>query len=208
MLDFIEQNYTNFIWLPFVNLVKQFESSPAGIYVLIAVLIIVATIQSKMIKKIIPKTLTVSSETPIATAKAKPKHKINTKQPSQMPLKLFDKVFTLSCLFLVALIAGVCFVRFGPAISDFLKVEDTPSTPSSTDSTTPSSPGTLTEQTITTYQAPKQLYYFCSCSSCWADGCPRDGYSYSGYDSSYYYYYYSLCKACSCNSVYARSYWK
>ena len=51
MLDFIYHTYIHYLQLPFISLVKQLESKPAGIYVLIAILIVVSTAQSKIMKR-------------------------------------------------------------------------------------------------------------------------------------------------------------
>jgi len=209
MLDSIYHIFTNHLWAPFVSFVEELEAKPAGIYVLIVLLIVVATIQSKLIlKKRLLQNLP-SSTVEANDDKGKHKHK---HQPITSNLKFLiitDKVFTVVCLSLVVLIIGVCYIRFSPAVSDFLKT-DTSSETTPSDTTT--TPGTTTTQpattTTTTYEAPKRLYYYCSCSGCWAEGCPRDGYSYGGYDSYYYYYYHSLCQACKCNSLNAGSFWK
>ena len=205
MLDSIYQIYTQYLLTPYLSLVKELEAKPAGIYVLIAILIILSVAQSKIIKRTPLKVP--SSHAVAADIHAKPKHQINN--PHQAKLKVLDKIFTFSCLFVLSLIIGVCYIRFSPAISDFLKTDTTPKTPSGQTTTT----GTPTQTTTPTYKtptytAPKRLYYYCSCYSCWAAGCPRNGYSYSGYDSSYYAYYHSLCQACSCNSLNAGSRWQ
>ena len=57
-------------------------------------------------------------------------------------------------------------------------------------------------------QTTKQLYYSVSCSSCYAEGCPSNGYYYAGYDGGSYAYYYGLCQSCSCSSVVGHSFWK
>ena len=199
MLDSIYQIYTQYILTPYLSLIKELEVKPAGIYVLIAILIILSVAQSRIIKRVPAKAP--SSPDAAAEVHAKPKHQIN--HSHQAWFKVLDKIFTLSCLFVLSLIIGVCYIRFSPAITDFLKT-DTP-TDTTTQTTTP---GTPTQTTTPTYVAPKRLYYYCSCSSCWASGCPRNGYSYGGYDSSYYSYYHSLCQACSCNSLNAGSFWK
>ncbi|HZJ34469.1 MAG TPA: hypothetical protein VFD55_00420 [Candidatus Angelobacter sp.] len=217
MLDSIYHIFTNHLWAPFVSLVEELEAKPAGIYVLIVILIVVATIQSKLIlKKRLLQNLPSST---VEASDDKSKHK-NKHQPIASNLKFLiitDKIFTLLCLSLVALIIGVCYVRFGSAISDFFKIDTssktTPSGTITTPSTTTTTPSTTTTQpttttTTTTYEAPKRLYYYCSCSGCWAEGCQQDGYSYGGYDANYYSYYYTLCKACKCNSFNATSSWR
>lgn len=57
-------------------------------------------------------------------------------------------------------------------------------------------------------QSTKQLFYSVSCSGCYANGCPSNGYYYEGYDSGSYSYYYFLCQSCSCTSVVGHSFWK
>jgi len=213
MLDFIYQAYMNYLWLPFIELVKYFESKPAGIYVLIVILIILTVIQSRMIKNNTLNTPVV----PVVAANAtdiKIKKKIII-TPDQKKYKMLNKVLTFSCLFIVSLIVGVCFIRFSPAIIDFLKTDtptDTITQPANTNTTNTPAETTITttptQQTAPTYQTTKRLYYSCSCSGCWAEGCQRDGYSYGGYDANYYSYYYTLCKACKCNSFNATSFWK
>lgn len=215
MLDFIYQAYMNYLWLPFVELVKYFESKPAGIYVLIVILIILSVIQSRMIKKNTLNTPAVPAVAARATNK-KTKKKI-IKTPNQKKYKILDKVLTFCCLFIVSLIVGVCYIRFSPAVIDFLKTDtptDTTTQPANTNTTTTPTTTTTTptptptQQTAPTYQTTKRLYYYCSCSGCWAEGCQQDGYSYGGYDANYYSYYYTLCKACKCNSFNATSFWK
>jgi len=213
MLDSIYHIFTNHLWAPFVSFVKELEAKPAGIYVLIIILIFISVTQSKLIlKKRLLQNLP-SSTVEASDDKKKSKH--IKRQPITSNLRFLiitDRVLTLVCLSLVVLIIGVCYVRFSPAVSDFLKVDTTVETQTdpTTTTTTPSTPTTqpTTTTTTTTYEAPKRLYYYCSCSGCWAEGCPRDGYSYGGYDSYYYYYYHSLCQACKCNSLNAGSFWK
>lgn len=209
MLDSIYQIYTQYFLAPYLLLVKELEIKPAGIYVLIAILIILTVAQSKIIKRTSPKAP--SNPAVAADVHAKPKHQIN--HPHQAKLKVLDNFFTFSCLFVLSLIIGVCYIRFSPAVIDFLKTDtptDTTTQPANTNTTTTptTTTPTPTQQTVPTYQTTKRLYYYCSCSGCWAEGCQRDGYSYGGYNANYYSYYYTLCKACKCNSFNATSFWK
>ena len=208
MLDYIYQVWVHNIWLPYISTIKYLESKPAGIYVVIIVLVILAIIQTKLIRYKTPKT-------PETKEKAETTHKKKTKKEitlarKQLIFKLLDFIFTIACLVTVALIVGVCYLRFSPAISDFFK-DDTKPTNNTKTTTTTTDDNTQKQNTTdgtTQIQTPKQLYYFCSCSGCYAEGCPRNGYSYSGYSETNYLYYRSLCQACSCTSSYARSYWR
>jgi len=117
---------------------------------------------------------------------------------------------------LIILLIIVAYQSFSPKFAGFFKIDSskdsetgtTTPTKTKTKTTTPSTTTTPTQNPTTTYTAPKQLYYSVSCSSCWADACPRNGYLYNGYDSASYSFYYGLCQSCSCNSVVGHSFWK
>jgi len=205
MLDYVYQFWINNLWLPFFSATIYLESKPAGIYVLIVILVVLAVIQTKIIKNKPPKTSTTQNEAESKHNKRTNKELVFTHKA--LIFKMLDGVLTIVCLFLLALIVGVCYVRFAPEVSEFFK--DNNSQPSNNSTTSPTT-NTQKQNTTTTpvYQAPKQLYYFCSCSGCYATGCSRNGYSYSGYSETSYLYYRSLCQACSCTSYYARSYWR
>jgi hypothetical protein len=124
--------------------------------------------------------------------------------------ELLSRVVDIVGIISFILILFVGYANFGSRISDFFKFDattDTPTAPSNS-KTTPGSTSTPTQQTAPTYQAPKQMYYSINCSGCWAESCPRNGYTYNGYDSYYYSYYTSLCRSCSCNNLNGRSFWK
>ena len=126
--------------------------------------------------------------------------------------KKISLVLNLISMFVFILMLLVGYYDFGPAIKKFLQTtpqkQENTTTPTTT--TTKKTPGTnvIPKQTTPTYTAPKKLYYTVSCYSCWNEVCPRDGYSYGGYDYGNYYYYYNMCKACNCNSFKAVSFWK
>jgi hypothetical protein len=191
----------SWILKPLIATVNYIAGVHYGFYYLIAALIILSIIQGKITPK-----PGVEKPPPI------------TETRFSKYLKFAPKILNFSTICLVLLIFSVGYVKFGPAIIDFFKVSDTKTeqkktTPAKTPATNGSedkvetqgiTPGTTTP----TYEAPKQLYYAVSCSTCWNDACTHDGYSYGGYSDYYYTYYYSLCKSCSCNSFNATSFWK
>lgn len=203
MLDFIYLFYINYLWTPFLSLIKSLEKNPDSIFILIIILVIIAVIQTKMIKRYLPKP---THTPPTEVAKTYKKLKLKKLYSRQTVFILLDKLITFLCVFIIALIVGVVYIRYKPEITDFFKTNSSSeTTPSNNQTTTPS---TTTQQITPTYRTEKRLYYYCSCSSCWAEGCSHNGYSYGGYDSYYYSYYYGLCKACRCNSFNAGSFWK
>jgi hypothetical protein len=103
------------------------------------------------------------------------------------------------CGLMVLLILFTCYVKYWPALEKYTET----STPTST-TTKP----TTTKSSSTPTSTTKQLYYGGGCSSCYADSCPRNGYSYGGYDVYYYNYYRSLCQACQCSSSRWQSLWR
>lgn len=56
--------------------------------------------------------------------------------------------------------------------------------------------------------AVKQIYYSASCSSCYGQSCPLDGYKYDGSDLGEYTNIVSQCKSCACTSSKAQTLWK
>lgn len=122
----------------------------------------------------------------------------------KVKVKYLPQILSYLLPIIALMIAYILFVRFSPAITDFLKTDDVKTTP--TDTTTPKTNTPTT--TPTNNQTQKQLYYAVSCSTCWADGCVHNGYSYGGYDSYYYNYYRALCQSCRCNSYNAQSLWR
>ena len=112
---------------------------------------------------------------------------------------------------IIILLIIVAYDSFSPTLSKFLKSNTSTNSSTSTKSTpkpSPSAQSTPTQQSTPSYTAPKQLFYSVSCSSCWNQGCPKNGYYYSGYDAASYSYYYGLCQSCSCSSVVGHSFWK
>lgn len=199
MLDFIYQTYIHYIYSPFFSLIRHFEGKPAGIYVLVVVFIVLSIVQAKF-KKIN------SSQTSLKAASNQKSAKQQAIASRKTLFVVTYKVVNLLTLIVILLIIGVCWIRFGPAVTKFFKESNTTKTPSSTtNSTTPTTP---TQQTTPTTQTTKRLYYSCNCSSCWKEGCPHNGFNYAGYDEYSYLYYKSLCQACSCNSFNARSFWR
>lgn len=114
--------------------------------------------------------------------------------------KLIDFIVAM----IVILLVIVAYNIFSPAISEFFK------TTPSTDITTPTNTTKGTESTPSEQSTPsaKQLYYGGGCSGCYADSCPRNGYSYGGYDVNMYNYYRSLCQQCQCTSSRWQSLWR
>ena len=56
--------------------------------------------------------------------------------------------------------------------------------------------------------AVKQIYYSASCSSCYGQSCPLNGYKYDGYDLGQYTDIVSQCKSCVCTSFKAQTQFK
>lgn len=130
---------------------------------------------------------------------------ITKKAKTQKPIKLIDFITGVIVLLLII----VAYTSFAPPFFKFIK--STPSTNTSTPTktspeSTPSSESTPSQQS-TPSSTPKQLYYGGGCSGCYADACPRDGYSYGGYDVNMYNYYRSLCQQCQCTSSRWQSLW-
>ena len=101
----------------------------------------------------------------------------------------------------------VAWHDFGPTISPYFKTNITHSpTPTnystgSNSKSSGSSSGTVNKQTNPqpASQTQKVPYYYANCSTCWNEVCNHSGYSYGGYDSSFYNYYKTLCDSCQCN---------
>ena len=203
MANIIRELFTNWIYLPFLSLLKFLESDIVWFYVLIVIFIVSVSIKGKINKRNLIESKNNEQN------QSEPKKEDQSKKRNKLFPKVIDAISVISIILL--LIVG--YARFEPQIKNFFKTDVSPQTPS-TPTTTPSTktnPNTQTaptQQTVPTYQAPKQLYYAISCYSCWAEGCSRNGYSYSGYDAYYYTYYTALCKSCSCNSLTGRSFWK
>jgi hypothetical protein len=198
--------YINLVYLPFVSLLKFLESNPNYFYVLIVLFIVLIYIKGKLFPPKIP-------AVPIQPdPNAKEKIPDAPTPKPKLYARVFPNVLDFLTIFTLILILFVGYHNYGPAISDFLKTSDTKVTPAAPATTpgTNQTPSTQTtpKQTTPTYQAPKQLYYAVSCYGCWADSCPRDGYSYGGYEAYYYSYYKALCDACNCNSSKSQSFWK
>jgi len=128
---------------------------------------------------------------------------------------ILPKVIGIVNAVIIILLLIVAYNIFSPSLIKFFKT--TPSNNSSTPKKTtptssPSTQGTTSEQptsdSTSTSTTSKQLYYGGGCSGCYADTCPRDGYSYGGYDVNMYNYYRSLCQACQCTSSRWQSLWR
>jgi len=186
MSDFSSYFVTNWLYLTVLLFLKFLASDITWFIVLIVIFIVLVNVKSAIEKRNLTE--------------------------KKIKSRILPKAINFFTFIIVLLLLFVGYVRFSPAIIDFFKVDTTPSpTTPTTQPTTPTTPGTKTVPTqpsTPTYQAPKQMYYAISCYGCWVEGCPRDGYSYSGYDSYYYTYYTALCKACNCNSLNGRSFWK
>lgn len=118
-------------------------------------------------------------------------------------LKL-QKVFDLVCGIIVILLLIVAFYSFSPAINKFFDSIKVPTTTKSTNSTQ----NAPAQNSNSSNQTQKQLYYSVGCYDCYKDSCVKNGYSYGGYDESYYNYIRSICQSCSCNSYRAQSLWR
>lgn len=186
-----EQLFTTWIYLPFMSLAQSIEKNPYGLYILIGVFIVLASIKGK------------NSQTNTTPEKPVKSNIIKRTLP-----RLVDAL----TIFAAILIAVVAFQQFKPAFSAFLKPTTTtntsPSTKTPATNSTRGTQRTPTQNTTPTYQAPKQLYYSVSCSSCWNEGCNHNGYIYNGYDANSYNYYRNVCSVCTCNNVRAQSFWR
>ncbi len=178
MDNFFQNIYTTFIYQPFIHLIAFLTTQKSYLIILFALFVGLVTASNKMKNKIWQNVLA---------------------------------ILGVTCLCLTIYVG---YVDFKPQIDGFFKVDKTtptPVTPTPVPPATPTTPGTQevpSQPTAPTDQTTKQMYYSISCYGCWAEGCPNDGYSYSGYDSFSYTYYTALCKACSCNSLNGRSFWK
>lgn len=120
---------------------------------------------------------------------------------------IINKIVGWILAFLVILILITCYLRYSSVLDKF--IADLPDSTVTTDTTKDSSSSTGTTPTkSTTTTSPKHLYYGGGCYSCYADACPRDGYSYGGWDVNMFNYYRSLCQACQCNSSRWQSLWR
>jgi hypothetical protein len=195
MADIIRNLFTNWVYSPLISLLRFLTSDIVWFYTLIVIFIASIIIKGNIDKRILANSVT--DKTPD-----------KTKEPDKgaKSRELLSKIFNAISVITILLIMIVGYFRFETQIKDFFSV-DTTTTPTDT-KTIPGTTTTPTQQTTPTYEAPKQLYYSISCYGCWADGCPRDGYNYSGYDATYYNYYDNACHLCSCNSINGRSFWK
>lgn len=184
-MSIIEQIFINWIYNPFLSILKFFVNNTDAFYVLIAVFFV----------------------TIFFSGKSKGAEKIKNKYLVQ--LINFLGVFSL----ILIVLAG--YFRYAPAISDYINKHGS-STNTNSNSSTKNSSGTSgtknnSQQNTApapTYQAPKQLYYSVSCSSCWAEDCNHNGYSYSGYSEVLYYQNKQYCQICNCNDLKSQSFWR
>jgi hypothetical protein len=178
MSNVIDYLYTNILYNPFMKVENFFVSEKYGPLVLLAIIVIVAIVQSKF----------------------QPRLKGKKKYLSQL-----ITVFILTLIFLLAI---VVYDKYQTQITNFFKTSNTAEDQTKPDTNTKKTTPSQTTAPSTNYTQPKQLYYSVSCSGCYANGCPSNGYNYGGYLESYYLYYKGLCQACSCTSYKAVSFWK
>lgn len=198
MQNFIQQLNSNVLYQKFLSFLKLLENDLNRYIAWIVLFFILAHIQGKLAQK---------------NAADAAKNEKNKK------LEFLQKVLNFITIAVLFIILIVSYNRFlAPTVNQIWneagKKENT-TTPNNNipKNTSPSqdtteTQGTTPGQSTPTYQAPKQLYYSVSCSSCWTNGCPNNGYSYGGYQEYYYVYYYNLCKACNCNNFRAQSLWR
>ena len=176
--------YDGWLHPTFVSFITFLVNNQFAIYVLIAILIVLAIVKKIIVKK-------------------------------KLKIQIWLKAINFFNFVIIVLLIIVAYDSFTPAISKYYKqiMANTP-TPSTTNQTTngnQSTPGTQstpTQQSTPSTQTTKQLYYAVSCSTCWNTGCVHNGYSYGGYDASYYAYIKGICQSCSCNDYKAQSFWR
>lgn len=180
MSNYIDYIYTNLLYRPSVYLIALFANEKYGVFILIAIVVVLSIVQSKVMPKVGGK------------------------------LKHLPKLLNFFTVMVVLLICAVSLVKYGPSVNAFFKSNSSKdkTSPTQTQPKSTSPQQSTPQQTTPTYQTQKQLYYAVSCSSCWNQSCPRNGYSYGGYTEYNYLFYYNLCKSCSCNDFKAQSFWK
>lgn len=189
MWTYLYQLFIKLVYVPFFSLLAFLEKDLNWYITFIVLFIVLTNIEDKLVHKIAAQT---------------------EKSKKMVILQKTAKFFSILILVTVLIVTYNRFLK--PTVTEIMNYKSP--TPSPTNSTTnPSTDTTPNTQatpgkTTPTYQAPKRLYYSLGCSSCWNQSCPRNGYSYGGYDYGYYYYYYNLCKACNCNDFRAQSLWR
>lgn len=197
MQNFIQQLNSNILYQKLLSFLKFLEKDVGWYIGFIVLFFVLITIEDKLVKKV----------------KDNEAKKIADKK-----IVIWQKTAkTLSILTLLVVLA-VSYNRFlAPIFTDIANykspVNNTTTPTNNTTSPKNNSTQDTTETQGITPQAPssqssKQLYYSVSCSTCWNQSCPRNGYSYGGYQEYYYVYYKSLCQACSCNNFRAQSLWR
>lgn len=185
-MSVIEQLFLNWVYNPFLSLLRFFVNNKDGFYILLIGFFVFIIFSGKI--------------------------KIKDEKKN----KLLKNLMGFLTVFALILIVLASYFRYAPAISDYLKKYSSSTERNSSSSTknpSKSESGTKNNSQqntapAPTYQAPKQLYYSVSCSGCWAEGCSHNGYSYGGYDAYYYSYYHGLCQTCRCNDFRSQSFWK
>lgn len=183
-MSVIEQVFINLIYNPFLSILKFFVNNSDAFYVLLIGFFIFAIFSGKI------------------------------KVKDEKKNKLLGYLIGFLTTFTLILIILASFFRYAPAIANYFNQYSSPSETKS-NSSTPSGTGTGTKNNsqqntspAPTYQAPKKLYYSVSCSSCWAEDCNHNGYSYSGYSEALYYQNKQYCQICNCNDIKSQSFWK
>lgn len=191
MSNWIDYIYNNFLYNPFIYVVSFFVNEKYGIFILIAVVVVLSIIQGKVIPKLAGK---------------------------NNYLGYLPKLLNFVVILTVFLTAAVGFFKYQSDITAFFKSNSTKN-----NQTTPTQPQNNTQKKTTPQQdtvetqgvtpetqnyQQKQLYYAVSCSTCWNQACPHNGYSYGGYDEYNYIFYKSLCQSCNCNNYKAQSFWR
>ncbi|MCL5094323.1 MAG: hypothetical protein M1355_04295 [Patescibacteria group bacterium] len=182
MSNTIDYIYTNFLYNPFIYVVRIFVNERYGVFILFGIIVVLSMIQGKLVPKLSQK------------------------------IKFLPQLFNFVIVVTAILAIAVSFFKYGPNIDELFKSigitnTETP-TPTQQNNSNSGTKKTPSQPSTPSYQAPKQLYYSVSCSSCWNQGCNHNGYSYGGYLESYYIYYKNLCQSCSCNNSRSQSFYR
>lgn len=210
--NIIYKFYTGWLHPTFDSSVTFFVNHSYGVYILLALVVALSIVKKKIDPRSSVRPEDGSKDRPTGASHGTPSA---GERKARAWAGIIDFIVGIIIIFLII----IAYNSFKPAISKFFKSSTAtkssiPTKKSSTPTkSTPSTQSAPTNQstpsyTAPTYTAPKQLFYSVSCSSCWSEGCPNNGYYYSGYDAGSYSYYYALCQACSCNSLVGHSFWK
>lgn len=110
---------------------------------------------------------------------------------SNINILSLEKIIGFFIGIIVILIFIVAYNTFSPEIFKIFKSQPTSELQNSTSS-----------------GGVKQIYYSASCSSCYAQSCPLNGYKYDGPDLGQYTDIVSQCKSCACTSSKAQTLWR